>query len=163
MLKELHDEAVVPREGDLETLVDVRATMILEGQIASKIEKTKATKRAVVDSYDHEIAALEERREGYRGQIERFLEASGENAEFPDVGTAYLATEPEKMELVDAAAIPDDLRKTFTLTHTVEKLDVAAVKSEALERLRETGELVPGFDLKPETKSLRIRKRGGKS
>lgn len=163
MLKELHDETVAPREGDLETLVDVRATMILEAQLAEKVEKTKATRRAVVDSYDHEIAALEERREGYRGQIERFLERTGENAEFPDVGTAYLASTPEKVDLVDEAAIPADVRNVFEKTRTETALDRAAVKAFALEKLRETGELLPGFEFVPESKALRIRKRGGKT
>lgn len=163
MLNELHEETIeieIDRSAErpVATPVDVmgaRAMMIRRAQIEREIEKTIETKRAVVDSYDGQIERLAEDKRFIDEALTAYVAAAGENLKFPDVGTAYLATDKPKM-LVDRDQIPDEMKVLFEKS----SFDEAAYRAHALDTFLGTGEILPGCEVVEESKSLRVRKAG---
>ncbi len=162
MLKDLYEEPIETdfSEKPLETVLDVRTSLIVIEQQTRKVEKTKETKRAVLDAYDAQIAAGENAIERERERVREYLERAGENVVLPDVGTAYLRNVDEKVNVVDVEQVPDDLKKAFTTTKRTDVLDVAGLKKHVLDRVKETGEIPAGFELVPASRELSIRKAG---
>lgn len=154
MLPELYDEQVeIPEQ--VADVVSARRLMISIRQLAKEIEQTKATKAAVVASYDAKVDTLEERKTKAEGYLRAYLTNAngGEKLALPDVGTAYLATSKPKIEIVDKATV----ESVFGTLFTKAVFDLTAFKKSALENALDTGEIPPGCQFVPETQDLRIR------
>lgn len=154
MLPELYDEQVeIPEQ--VPDVVTARRLMIAIRQLAKEIEQTKATKQAVLASYDAKVQTLEERKAKAEGYLRDFLlnANGGEKLALPDVGTAYLVKSKPKIEIVDKAVVESVFGKLFTKT----VFDPTAFKKAALEQVQSGGEIVAGCQYVPETFDLRIR------
>ncbi len=155
MLPELYDEQV-----DAEPAVDVvsaRRLMIEIRQLLREIVKTQEIKKAVLATYDARIDTLEERKARAERYLRDFLlnANGGEKLALPDVGTAYLATMPEKVVVSDKKAAEAKYRAQFVKTTTA--FDETRFKEWALKQIKTTGEIPDGCEYVPETRDLRIR------
>lgn len=154
MLPELYDEQVeIPEQ--VPDVVTARRLMIAIRQLAKEIEQTKATKQAVLASYDAKVQTLEERKAKAEGYLRDFLlnANGGEKLALPDVGTAYLVKSKPKIEIVDKAVVESVFGALFTKT----VFDPTAFKKATLERIQAGYEIPEGCEFVPETQDLRIR------
>jgi hypothetical protein len=160
MLRELYDEETGLEEygpdewGSFEPQDElaVRRLMIRLEQVTRDRETIEARKRAVVQSYDEQIARFEEDEKFIRSSLQVWCERHGKTT-FPDVGTVSLAKGNPKIEVSDRDALKENVGAMFTK----EVFDETAAKAYALERALE-GELLPGVTFVPGGPSLRVRK-----
>lgn len=137
-------------EGDVRTL---RRTMIRLAQLDRETDRVKATKAAVVASYDEALRKIDRDRRFLRSSLQAYVERHGQ-VKLPDVGTAFLQTGEPKVEVSDPDAFRDALADLFVRP----VFDEAAARRYALERAVESGELVDGTTLVPGGPQLRLRK-----
>lgn len=133
----------------------LRSAMIRLQQLDADTDVTKRRKQMVVSAYDRDLERLAEQARELRTSIEAYLvNHGGEKVRFPDVGTAYLAKSDPKIEIVDEDAFKAATEAAFTKP----VFDATSAKAYALEQALETGEIIPGTELKPAGKRLAIRK-----
>lgn len=155
MLRELFDETIDIGALEAEHLdeLGVRRLLIRAAQLERDLEKTKTLKQAVTEEYDRQLEALAEQLRWIRGSVQAWVERNGK-ASFPDVGTAYLAHQEPKIEIVDKDAFKAAVGAMFVK----EVFDETGAKGYALERALELGEILPGVQIVPGGPGLRIRK-----
>lgn len=166
MINELENEAtgleeIDPEQLDLEQpleldggdVVGVRRLMIRIQQLDRDAEAVKATKAAVVASYDDQLSKIEKTKAWLRSSLQAYVERHG-NVKLPDVGTAYLQPGDPKVTVVDREAFRGEFEELFTKP----AFDETAAKNYALEQIKAGHPLPPGVDVIPGGPQLRIRK-----
>lgn len=133
----------------------LRSAMIRLQQLEHDASVTKRRFEMIASSYKRDLERLAEQERELRASIHAYLvNHGGEKVRFPDVGTAYLAAADPKIEIVDTDAFKAATEAAFTKP----VFDEAAAKRYALEQALESGEIIPGTELKPAGKRLQIRK-----
>lgn len=153
MLRELFEEPVELEAEELEDEMAVRSALIRIQQLEVDEERVKATRTAVVESYDRKLQEIEEQRRWLRQMLQAWVERHGKTS-FPDVGTAYSRRGDPAIEVTDRTAFKKALGDVFTK----QTFDETAAKAYALERVLDHGELVDGTRLRPGGPTLGIRK-----
>jgi hypothetical protein len=135
----------------------VRDVLLRIAALEERRAQLEALKRSIIDRYDHSITQLDRQIQRFRQSVEAWiLQANeGRSVSFPDVGTAYLQTVAEKVEVADREAFERWAQSRRILREVV---DLPRAKEEALRLLKATGEIAPGAEYVPERKALRIRK-----
>lgn len=135
----------------------VRDALLRIAALEERRARLAQTKMAVIDRYDHALAAVERQIDRFRQAVETWIvEANGGKAvSFPDVGTAYLQAQKPRVEVADRDAFE---RWATERRYVREVVDLALAKAEALRLIQETGEIAPGAEYVPERKALRIRR-----
>lgn len=161
MINELQGEATGLDELDLEQplelnsddVVGLRRVMIRLQQLDAEEERVKATKAAVVASYDGQLDRIGRDRAFLRSSLQAYVERYGK-VQLPDVGTAYLQAGDPRIDVVDREAFKGEFADLFTKP----TFDETAAKRYALEQIKEGHPLPPGVDVIPGGPQLRIRK-----
>jgi hypothetical protein len=166
MLDELNHEAtgleeIDPEQLDLEQplhldsgdVVGLRRLMIRIQQLDADRERVKATKAAVVASYDDQLGRIAKTSQWLRSSLQAYVERFGK-VQLPDVGTAYLQDGDPKVEVVDREAFKVEFGEMFTKP----VFDETAAKRYALEQAKAGQPIAPGVDIVPGGPQLRIRK-----
>ena len=121
-----------------------------------KREELKETLDHLHSLYLGAIQKTENEEQGLRQFLADYIsERGGRGVSFPDVGSAYVTVQKEKVEVDDierASAVAVELGCVLE-----PKPDLTAAKKRVLERLQSTGELLPGFRHVPERNSVTIR------
>lgn len=157
MLRELQDEPTgldeVADAFEPQDELAVRGILIRLEQLGRDEARVKATRDAVVGSYNDQLERIEDQKAWLRSSLQAWLERGGE-AKFPDAGTAYLAKGKPKVQVVDR----DAFRAATADVFVKETWDETWAKAYALERALEAGEIMPGVELVPGGPELRVRK-----
>lgn len=157
MLRELQDEPT-----GLEDVADafepqdelaVRGILIRLEQLGRDQATIKARRDAVVGSYNDQLERLADQEGFLRRSLQAWLER-GNDAKFPDVGTAYLQKGAPKIRVVDRDAFREATKDVFVK----ETWDETWAKNYALGLALESGEIMPGVELVPGGPELRVRK-----
>jgi len=137
--------------------MSVRDVLLRIAALEERRAQLEALKRSIIDRYDHSIIQLDRQIQRFRQSVEAWIidVNEGRSVSFPDVGTAYLQTVAEKVEVADRDAFEEWARGREILKQVV---DVTRAKGEALSLLKTTGEIPPGAEYVPERKALRIRR-----
>lgn len=160
MLHELFDEEtgldgvddVLPLNDELA----VRGVLIRLEQLGRDRDAVKRRRDAVTQAYDDQLGRISEQESWLRSSLQAWLEA-GNEAKFPDAGTAYLQKGQPKIRVSDR----DAFRAATADVFVKETWDETWAKSYALQLALESGEIMPGVELVPGGPELRVRKAAG--
>lgn len=157
------DEAIEMLEAepaaDPASELGIRQLMLQVRANQANVERLKELLAMITAQYRAEIQRYEQKIGEAKEMIHRWLMTSGQTKlRFPDVGTAYLTTRGESVDLRDAEAFQSYARQIGILAQlqTV-SLDTAAAKAWALERIRADGEIPPGMEVVPARQVLALR------
>jgi hypothetical protein len=157
MLRELQDEPT-----GLEEVADafepqdelaVRGILIRLEQLGRDQAAIKARRDAVAAAYNDQLERIADQEGFLRRSLQAWLER-GNDAKFPDVGTAYLQKGSPKVRVVDR----DAFRAATGDVFVKETWDETWAKNYALALALESGEIMPGVELVPGGPELRVRK-----
>jgi len=152
--------AAMLMEGDRSDPLFVRDAMLRVAALDHEMDELGKIVTAIAERYRVKGERLKADRDLLRGGIETFLIRFTDDgkASYPDAGTAYLQTTKAKLEIVDKDAVEKSYAKAkVSMPTKPEEIDWKQVKETLLARLLDVGELAPGCELIPESKSLRIR------
>lgn len=157
MLHELQDEPTgleeVADSFEPQDELAVRGILIRLEQLGREQASIKQRRDAVAAAYNEQIERLADQEAWLRRSLAAWLEA-GNEAKFPDVGTAYLQKGSPKIRVVDRDAFRDATGDVFVK----ETWDETWAKNYALQLALESGEIMPGVELVPGGPELRVRK-----
>jgi len=144
--------------GPIDDPLVARTLLIENARAARKIEMIKQTAALVAKDYADRAHRLEVRQGEIRDQLRLYLERNpGAQVNFPEVGSAHLASRGEKVHVEDADAF-----SKWAMEHAGERFyrevfDRPAAQAWALQMLRADGETPDGCTYEPAHKSLTIR------
>lgn len=161
MLRELQDEptgleevrdAFVPQDE-----LAVRGILIRLEQLGREQAVVKGRRDAVTAAYNEQLERLADQEGWLRRSLQAWLEQPGNEAKFPDAGTAYLQKGKPKIKVVDRDAFREATADVFVKA----TWDETWAKDYALGLALESGEIMPGVELVPGGPELRVRKAAG--
>ena len=141
--------------------IQVRGLIYADAALDRQMTDVQTKMAAVMALYKAKWESLEARQTFIRRSIEAYLILSKkQKVSWPDVGVAFMAKNPDKLEIVDEKRLKDILHDHYEArgVRIIHEID----KKEVRKMVEETGDTFDGtVTLRPQPQSLRIRHEGG--
>jgi hypothetical protein len=133
----------------------VRDLLLRLTRLEQEQKHVQAQFAQIEDRYDQVLADYDRRVEQIRESIRTWIERvnGGKAVKFPDAGGAHLRKQSARVRIADESAFA-----AWALEMGCIRPDPASARKLAEQRFKETGELVHGTELEPETVVLTVRK-----
>ena len=143
------------------SLYEARALMLEDQQLEREQAAEDELFERIMQDYDASKAKRRARRDLVRQCLLQYVQHHGKAA-VPDVGTAFATTRKPHVQVVDndiAVNVARELDPDGTDGLWRPTVSRTNLKARAQQHLEDTGEILPGCELAPETTSLTIRHR----